>query len=215
MILIAAIDHHRYRFRTDALSFVLFIVAVRFAYRLTQRRRRSRAYDMVLNALDHAAPPKPEVVSLPLAAAVEELLDLAGARESASTVRPETACAQPASSAHTALLPELGHWLASNGEAVYGARPLTTAATVQGDGSRVRVTASEQSLYLIVLDDPPGAEMAINDIILPLDATVVLLDHASGPLPATQEGRQIRIQLPDDRPRGQPLVFRITPKPQV
>lgn len=215
MILIAAIDHHRYRFRTDALSFVLVIVAVRFAYRLTQRRRRSRAYDMVLNALDHAALPKPEVVSLPLAAAVEELLDLAGARESASTVRPEPACVQQASSAHTALLPELGHWLATNGEAVYGAMPLTTAAAVQADGSRIRVTASDQSLYLIVLNDPPGAEMAISDIILPLDATVVLLDHASGPLPATQEGRQLRIQLPDDRPRGQPLVFRITPKPQV
>ncbi|MGB8299237.1 MAG: hypothetical protein WCG85_27720 [Polyangia bacterium] len=215
MILVAAIDHQRYRFRTDALSFVLFIVAIRSLYRLTQRRRRSHAYDMVLNALNHAALPKSEVVSRSLAAAVEELLDLASPTVSVPEAPSEGARARTTSLAHAALLPDVGRWLATNGEAIYGTKPWTTPWTVAADGSRVRLTASDQSLYLIVINDLLSAEMAINDVILPPDATVILLGYASGPLLASQEVGRLRIQLPDHIPGGHPLVFRITPKPEV
>jgi hypothetical protein len=213
MILIAMNDQQRYRFRTDALSFALFIVAARCTYRLTRRWRRNQAYDRVLNALDHAAPSKPEIVPLPLAAVVEQLLDLVSPRESAA--QPTPTGVGEASSAETALLPELGRWLATNGEAVYGARPLTTAVPVQADGCRIRLTANDQSLYLIVLNDPPGTEMAVSELILPPDASVVLLGHAAGPLTATQASGRLKIQLPDDMPGGQPQVFRITPRPRV
>jgi hypothetical protein len=56
MILIAMNDQQRYRFRTDALSFALFIVAVRFVYGFTRRWSRNHAYDRVLNAVFRITP---------------------------------------------------------------------------------------------------------------------------------------------------------------
>ena len=50
MILISMNDQQRYRFRTDALSLVLLIVAIRFAYRLIRRWCRRLVRHRMLNA---------------------------------------------------------------------------------------------------------------------------------------------------------------------
>jgi len=61
------------------------------------------------------------------------------------------------------ILGELGAWLATNGEAIYGTRPWTRFGGETVDGQPVRFTrnAAGDRLFAIVLGTPPGASVAI------------------------------------------------------
>ena len=61
----------------------------------------------------------------------------------------------------TERLQALGHWLGTNGEAIYGTRPWMRAEGQTADGIPVRFTARDKELYAIVLGDPKSSELQI------------------------------------------------------
>ena len=56
---------------------------------------------------------------------------------------------------------ELGAWLRTNGDAIYGTRPWHTAAATTPDGIDVRFTQKQDALYAIVLGTPHSAAVTI------------------------------------------------------
>jgi alpha-L-fucosidase len=55
----------------------------------------------------------------------------------------------------------LGDWLDTDGEAIYGSRPWTTADSETKDGERVRFTQSGETLFTTILGQPRGMEISI------------------------------------------------------
>jgi alpha-L-fucosidase len=110
-------------------------------------------------------------------------------------------------------LRELGTWLRSNGEAIYGTRPWSTPASTTSTGVPVRFTAEKTSdgLYLTTLGDPgnalcvPGLEIPAGSAVTRLD-TGEMLTVAPGP-----EGSTITVSGP---PVDVALALRIRPAPE-
>ncbi len=90
-------------------------------------------------------------------------------------------------------LRELGAWLATNGEAIYGTRPWQRFGENSVEGIAVRYTQKDSSLYAITLATPestltlPGPMPGVSDVLL--------LGH--GPVSFNSMAAGIQIQLPD------------------
>lgn len=69
----------------------------------------------------------------------------------------------------------LGNWLDTNGEAIFGTRPWTTASAETETGERVRFTQKGDAVYVILLDTPQQAEVTIPGIPLQTAGTVTSL----------------------------------------
>jgi alpha-L-fucosidase len=106
-------------------------------------------------------------------------------------------------------LRELGAWLEVNGEAIRGTRPWTRAEGRTGAGEEVRFTRKDKTLYAIVLDAVPGAEVRIETIV-PLAAREVRILGSHAPLGWSKEGTGLRLALPATLPSEHAIALEIT-----
>jgi alpha-L-fucosidase len=98
-------------------------------------------------------------------------------------------------------LRELGTWLDRNGNAIYGTRPWTSAATTTTTGHQVRFTQNDRTVYAIVLSDHLTDSLTIRNLTLPGNRRIGILN---GPADVawTQTDNDVRI-TPPARPAGQ------------
>jgi alpha-L-fucosidase len=101
---------------------------------------------------------------------------------------------------------EVGAWLRTNGEAIYGSEPWRE----RSDGDRVRYTTGNGAVYAIALEWP-GPELALKAPRPGASAAVTLLGEA-GPLKWRAEGGAMRIETPALSPdHARPAyVFKLT-----
>jgi len=106
-------------------------------------------------------------------------------------------------------LTNLGTWLDTNGEAIYGTRRWRVPAEA---GGRVRYTARGDTVYAIALDHP-GPELVLAMPHAGPGTAVALLGHPA-PLRWRAEGGRLRVEVPPVDPDGPALrhayVFRLT-----
>ena len=84
----------------------------------------------------------------------------------------------------------LGAWLQVCGEAIRGTRPWRRAAARSRGGEELRFTRKRGTLYAIVLDPRPGAELAFEELG-PRSGSQVTLLGAPNPLETRDEGRVV------------------------
>jgi alpha-L-fucosidase len=124
-------------------------------------------------------------------------------------VSPDSGGQIPVAQAHA--LRELGAWLRSNGEAVYGTRPWSTAASTTSTGVPIRFTASADGnrLYLTTLGDP-GRQLSVPGMEIPGSVTRLDTGESLNVTPGP-EGSTIMIEGP---PNDVALALRISPIPE-
>ena len=132
----------------------------------------------------------------------------------------------------SAILLEIGDWLATNGAAIYGTRPWQIfgegpTEVVEGSfkdterqpfgGQDIRYTRQGDTLYAILLDWP-GSEATLPALGKSADrltreiGQVTLLGH-DGPLLWRREEDALRVALPAQRPCDHAYALKITPAP--
>jgi alpha-L-fucosidase len=104
-------------------------------------------------------------------------------------------------------LQELGAWLKINGDAIYGTRPWIEPATQTGDGLGVRFTQKNGALYATLLGRPKGRSLVLNMIGAKPGTTLTMLG-VPGALKWTQEGQNLRVDLPQALPGSYACVLR-------
>ena len=107
---------------------------------------------------------------------------------------------------------ELGAWLRTNGDAIYGTRPWRVASAETADGIDVRFTRKSDALYAIVLRMPYGVSVTIPGIALRDDASVELLGYRA-PLAWRREGDGVAVELPAALASAPAFSLRFSPAP--
>ncbi len=107
----------------------------------------------------------------------------------------------------------LGWWLQINGEAIYGTRPWSTAATRTADGIEVRFTQKGNAVYSILLGTPQPGAVAIYGLELD-ESTGVELLGSSAPFSWEQRAEGVAIRVPWPLGGGPAHSFRISPPPR-
>ncbi|MEU0569091.1 alpha-L-fucosidase [Nonomuraea sp. NPDC005983] len=92
-------------------------------------------------------------------------------------------------------LRELGGWLETNGEAIFGTRPWERTRAVTADAHEVRFTSRDERVYAVVLGDVGPGPVVVRDLTLPSGTRVGLLG-GPGDLVWTQRGADVEIALP-------------------
>ena len=108
---------------------------------------------------------------------------------------------------------ELGAWLRTSGDAIYGTRPWRTAATATADGIDVRFTQKGGALYAIVLGTPLGAAVAIPGVSLREGAVVEMLGYGA-PLEWRRTGDGVTVDLPTALAPSPAFALRCSPAPE-
>jgi alpha-L-fucosidase len=109
-------------------------------------------------------------------------------------------------------LRELGSWLTANGEAIFETRPWRRAETQTRDKIPVRLTSKKHALYVILMGEPAGAEVAIEGLEVTETASVRILG-TDRELSWKHVGRDLTITWPPDLPSSPASVIRLTPLP--
>ena len=105
-------------------------------------------------------------------------------------------------------LKALGAWLKINGDAIYGTQPWKRADGEAGDGTRVRFTQRDSSLYAILLAKPKANTVTIKSLA-PKPGTKISLLGNAGPLDWSQQGDDIKVSLPAALPGEYAYVLKI------
>jgi alpha-L-fucosidase len=106
----------------------------------------------------------------------------------------------------------VGDWLRRNGEAIYGTRPWRKADGRSADGAAVRFTQRGGYVYAIVLAQPLGTHVVLDDL-QPTTATEIRLLGYGKPLQWQLRGTQVAIELPGDMPTGPAYTLRFSQAP--
>jgi alpha-L-fucosidase len=92
-------------------------------------------------------------------------------------------------------LSELGEWLDSNGEAIFGTRPWSQTGTTTTEGHPVRFTVKDGTVYLIVLTHRLSDAIVVRNLTASPDSRFRLLGD-SRDLAWSQVQNDARISLP-------------------
>lgn len=103
----------------------------------------------------------------------------------------------------------LGAWLKQNGEAIYSTRPWTRAEGDTADGTRVRFTRTDSAIYATLLGKPKTNAVIIRTLS-PAKGTQISLLGSATPLSWSQQGRDVRVDLPATLPGEYAYVLKIT-----
>lgn len=107
----------------------------------------------------------------------------------------------------------LGSWLDVNGEAIFATRPWVQAQGETVDSLRVRYTSEGNATYAILLDAPSGDNIEIQSLVVEDNTTIQMLG-SSEELEWSQQGNNLRINLPDNYESGASAYsFKIFPEP--
>jgi alpha-L-fucosidase len=109
---------------------------------------------------------------------------------------------------------EVGAWLRTNGDAIYGTRPWRAAGATTPDGLEVRFTQKAGALYATVLGTPAGASVTVPGVELIDGAAVDLLGYRA-PLAWRREGDGIVVELPTALAPSPAFCLRFEPGPVV
>lgn len=107
-------------------------------------------------------------------------------------------------------LHKLGAWLAVNGEGIFDSQPWTRASA-KADGTEVRFTTKENSLYVFFLERPKGALTVPS--VRAKDGTKVEILGTPGTSAISQQGSTLRIEPSGTLPESLALTAKITPVP--
>ncbi len=102
----------------------------------------------------------------------------------------------------------LGHWLETNGEAIYNSRPFTHAEGSTNDGTPVRYTRKRDTLYAMLLGTPQSQQITIEGIHIQDGGTVELLGH-NGNLEWSQDALHLTVTLPANIPDSAAHTLRL------
>jgi alpha-L-fucosidase len=101
----------------------------------------------------------------------------------------------------------LGAWLERNGEAIHGTRPWQRAEGETREGPAVRFTQRDGRVYATVLGSGASGAVTLQSLPVGRDLRVDLLGH--GPVEATPDGDDLRIQLPPQQAMSPAFSLRI------
>jgi alpha-L-fucosidase len=102
----------------------------------------------------------------------------------------------------------LGAWLRQNGEAIYGTHPWTHADGVTADGLGIRFTEKDSDVYATLLGKPQSRVITVKSIS-PAAGTRIFLLGDRKPLAWSQQGGDIRVNLPATLPGQYAYVLKI------
>jgi alpha-L-fucosidase len=105
-------------------------------------------------------------------------------------------------------LQALGMWLKQNGAAIYGTHPWTRAEGETAEGIRVRFTKTDSAVYAILLGKPKTGSITVK-ALSPKTGTQVFMLGSADPLPWSQQGADMRINLPSTLPGEHAYVLKI------
>lgn len=106
----------------------------------------------------------------------------------------------------------VGAWLTVNGDAIYGTRPWKRAEGRTTDGTDVRFTSKQNSLFAILLKTPAAEQITIESLKAPEGMRVELLG-ADGPLDWQQAGSALTIQFGRRLAHSPAVSLKMTPAP--
>jgi alpha-L-fucosidase len=109
---------------------------------------------------------------------------------------------------------DLGAWLEVNGEAVFGSRPWAVAGSATSEGSEVRFTRRDGSLYATLLETPPTRLVELPELDAAGVTSVAVLGLDGEPEWHVTDGR-LTVRLPDRLPVSPALVLRLRPASAV
>jgi alpha-L-fucosidase len=101
----------------------------------------------------------------------------------------------------------LGAWLKQNGEAIFATRPWDRAEGKTTDGIEVRFTRKGKIVYGILLSKPSGSSVVLEDVSMPLHSVHLL--GTSGNLKWSQDGKDLRVELPSNLPGEYAWVLKL------
>ena len=107
-------------------------------------------------------------------------------------------------------LQALGAWLQQNGEAIYGSQPWKRAVGETVEGIPVRFTRKDPVVYATLLGQPKAASVTLKSLALKPDSKIYLLGEAK-PLAWSQQGSDVRVDLPSTLPGHFAFVLKLTP----
>lgn len=105
-------------------------------------------------------------------------------------------------------LEALGSWLRVNGEAIYGTHPWTRAEGETAEGIYVRFTQKDSDLYATLMGEPKTPAITLKGVSPKTGSQIFLLGNDK-PLNWSQQGNNIRIDLPPSLPGKYAYVFRL------
>ena len=106
-------------------------------------------------------------------------------------------------------LQALGAWLQLNGEAIYGTHPWKRAIGQTSEGTQVRFTQKDSTIYATLLGQAKSATVVIKDLSPGAGAKVYLLGNQT-PLAWDHLGKDVKVHLPAALPEQHAYVLRLT-----
>ena len=107
-------------------------------------------------------------------------------------------------------LQALRAWLNQNGDAIYGTRPWIRAAGETDQGIGVRFTRKDANLYVTLLGKPQSSAIVVRSVRARPGSQIFLLGE-SKPLKWSQQGTDLRVQLPSVLPGNYVYVLQLQP----
>lgn len=108
----------------------------------------------------------------------------------------------------------LGHWLDTNGEAIFGTRPWLVAEGQTVSGIPIRFTFKDGQLYAILLEKPDNNTIIIKNIIAAENSELHLLG-ATQSLQWSNEAEGIKITLPENMENAPAYSIRFDTQPTL